>query len=401
MNRAAGALTVAGSCLAIAGAAHAAVNLARLRRPRAPQEPGQDAAERVDVLIPARNEAHRIAATISSVLAQRSVPGMRVHVLDDGSSDATAQVVADTAAGDPRLTLHRGTQEPPPGWLGKPYACQRLAAASDAGIMVFLDADVVLRPDAVAAVLEQLRSEGADFASPWPQQLASGVLGRLVQPMQQWSWATTLPLDRLARSPRPSLAAANGQFLVIRRTAYDAIGGHRAVADCVLEDIELARAMKRAGRRTALWNGNGLASCRMYDSAADLRAGYRKSLWAAFGPNSAPLSLRAAAALGAWTGLALAYLVPPAAMLVGPGPALRAVGAAGTAAGMLNRALVAGATGSPVWPDSLAHPASVVVFIAMSADSLLAHARGATQWKGRSVAVHRTPGRAAYPGDHG
>lgn len=388
MSRAWQFLAATGTCLAAAGAAHAAVNLRRLRRPAPPQQPVR---QRIDVLIPARNESHRIAATITSVLAQRDVPGLRVHVLDDASSDGTAEVVARAADGDPRLVLHRRTDDPPPGWLGKPFACQRLAAAADAELLVFLDADVVLAPQAIAAAAAELQASEADFASPWPRQLAVGRLARIVQPMQQWSWATTLPLGLLERSPRPSLSAANGQFLIVRREAYDVVGGHRAVADCVLEDIELARAMKRAGRRTALWNGSDLACCRMYDNADELRAGYRKSLWAAFGPSGAPLALRATAAGGAWSVLGLAYLVPPAALLFGPDRTVRAIGAAGTAAAVVNRALIARATGSQVWPDSLAHPVSVAAFIGLSADSLLAHARGSTRWKGRPVAAEAPP----------
>lgn len=388
MSRAWHLLVAAGSGLAVAGAAHAAVNLRKLRRPEPPAAPIRHP---VDVLIPARDEAHRIAGTIESVLAQRDVPDLRVHVLDDASSDGTAEVVLRTAAADPRLVLHRATEHPPPGWLGKPFACQRLADASDAEVMVFLDADVVLAPDAVAAAVAALHATGTDFASPWPRQLSCGALARVVQPMQQWSWATTLPLGLVQTSPRPSLSAANGQFLVIRREAYHSVGGHRAVAGCVLEDIELARAMKRGGRRTALWNGSGLASCRMYDSAAELRAGYRKSLWAAFGGGGT----RTVAAVGAWTLLGLAYLIPPAAALLGPSGTVRAIGAIGTAAATLNRAMVARATGSPVWPDSLAHPVSVAAFIAMSADSLIAHARGTTEWKGRPVHA------PAYPGRHG
>lgn len=394
MTRAWRLLAATGTFLATAGAIHAAANLRHLRRPVAQHQPIQ---QRIDVLIPARDEAHRIAATIESVLAQRDVPALSVHVLDDASGDGTAEVVQRTAGGDPRLLLHRRTEEPPPGWLGKPFACQRLADGADAEILVFLDADVVLAPHALAAAVTALQATGADFASPWPRQLTTGGLARIVQPMQQWSWATTLPLRRLQQSPRPSLSAANGQFLVIRRAAYDAVGGHRAVADRVLEDIALAREMKRAGYRTALWNGSDVAFCRMYDNAAELRAGYRKSLWAAFGPVDAPLPLRGVAAAGAWGALALAYLVPPAALLLGPGSRVRAVAAIGTAAAVLNRALVARATGSPVWPDALAHPASVAAFIALSADSLIAHTRGGTSWKGRPVASVRP----AYPGEHG
>ncbi len=209
----------------------------------------------------------------------------------------------------------------------------------------------------------------------------------MFQPLQQWSWATALPLRAALQSPRPSLAAANGQFLVVDRQAYQGIGGHAAVADCVLEDIELARAMKRAGHRAGLWDGSALAACRMYDTPAQLLAGYRKSLWAAFGPRGAPLAVRAAAASAAWAVLAASAVVPALAIAIGPDRRTRLIGLLGYAAGVCNRALVARRTGSPVWPDSAAHPASVMALILLSADSLVAHAAGRTFWKGRPVAA--------------
>lgn len=398
MSRAWRLLTAAGTALAVAGAVHAALNLRHLARPMAA---GGAVCDPVSVLIPARDESARIAATVASVLAQRNVPRLQVAVLDDGSTDGTARAAAGAAAGDPRLQVDISSGDPPPGWLGKPYACQRLADSATGSVLVFLDADVVLAPDAISAAVQMLGETGADFASPWPRQVASGALGRLVQPLQQWSWATTLPLRLASASARPTLAAANGQFLVIAREAYHRAGGHAAVADCVLEDIELARAAKRAGLTTALWDGSALARCRMYDSAADLRAGYRKSLWAAFGPRGAPLAVRAAAAAAAWSVLCLAYVAPAAAMLAGPDPTTRALGAAGYAAGVASRALVARRTGSPVWPDSLAHPLSVAVLLGLTVDSFVARAAGRTRWKGRDLGGgHRSRDRAAaapYP----
>lgn len=377
-------LTLTGTALALLGLAHAAHNLRTLRSPEPPVGPID---EPVAVLIPARDEEQRVAATVTAALAQRQVPDLQVIVLDDDSCDDTAGAAERAGAGDDRLQVIRAEGGPPKGWLGKPYACQRLAEATAADLLVFVDADVILAPDAVAAAVAALRADDASFGSPWPRQVAVGPMQRLVQPLQQWSWATTLPLRALTGSPRPSLAAANGQFLVIDRPAYQAINGHAAVADCVLEDIELARAVKRAGLRTALWDGSALATCRMYDSDTELLAGYRKSLWSAFGPRGAPLPVRATAAAAAWTALTLTGVVPPLAALLGPDRGTRLLGAIGYAAAVANRALVAHRTASPVWPDSLAHPLSVAALIALSADSLIAHAGGRTRWKGRSVAT--------------
>ena len=149
---------------------------------------------------------------------------------------------------------------------------------------MFVDADVVLAPHAVAAAVAVLRGAGLDLLSPWPRQLADGAAARLVQPLLQWSWMVSLPLRRAERSPHPSLCAANGQFLVADAAALARAGGFGGVGAEVLDDLALARAVKRAGGRVGVADGTEIAACRMYDGWADLRAGYRKSLWAAFGP---------------------------------------------------------------------------------------------------------------------
>ncbi len=148
-------------------------------------------------------------------------------------------------------------------------------------MLVFVDADVVLAPLAVAAAVDMM----AEYAAicPYPKQLADTATERLVQPLLQWSWLTFLPLAAAERSSRPSLCAANGQFLVITREAYDEVGGHAAVRNSVLEDLDLFRALKRADLRGLIADGTSLATCRMYQDWSQLRDGYAKSLWSAFG----------------------------------------------------------------------------------------------------------------------
>lgn len=356
-----------GSALAVAGTAHLLVNLRRLRVP--PADPPA-VAEPVSVLVPARDEAHRIAPTVRALLAQTGVGDLEVLVLDDGSTDGTAQVVRAAAAGDRRLRVLTGTP-PPPGWLGKPHACAQLAAAAR-GLPVFVDADVALAPHAIAAAVAVLRGGRLDLLSPWPRQLADGPGPRLVQPLQVWSWLTTLPLRRAERPARPSMTAANGQFLLVDAAALHRAGGFVAVRGAVLDDIGLARAVKRAGGRVGVADGSGIAACRMYAGWADLEAGYGKSLWSAFGPAPA-----AAAVAGL---LALAYLVPPLAALRGS-----RAGCVGYAAAVVGRAVAAGGGRARVWPDALAHPASVATLLGLLARSWSGHRRGTLTWKGRTV----------------
>lgn len=364
--RAAGAI---GTAVAVALTVHTAVNLRRLRR--LPDDPRQ-VAERVSVLVPARNEAHRIAGTIRSLTAQTRLVDLEIVVLDDGSDDGTADVVRREAAGDPRLRVREG-RALPAGWLGKPHACHQLAEQATGSVLCFVDADVELDPTALAAAVSLLRDARLDAVSPYPRQLADGFGPRLVQPLIEWSWLTMLPLGIAERSPRPSLAAATGQFFVIDRGAYERAGGHRAVAREVLDDVALLRAVKRSAGRGVAVDGSSHAVCRMYDSWGELYDGYTKSLWSAFGSR-----VGSAAVVGT---LCLAYVVPAAsAVIVGS-----RVGLLGYAAGVTGRLMVARTTHQPMLPDVLAHPLSIATFSGLTVASWHRRRQGALQWKGRPV----------------
>ena len=363
-------LTGVGTTLALAGALHAAWNARRLRVP--PSDP-PEVAEPVAVLLPVRDEAQRVEPCLRSLLAQTGVRDLRVLVLDDGSTDGTVGVVRRVAGDDPRVRLLLGAQLPA-GWWGKPWACQQLAdaAGADVTVLVFVDADVVLAPAAAAASVALLRWSGLDLVSPYPRQEAVTVAERVVQPLLSWSWLTMVPLRVAERSPRESLAVANGQLVVVDAAAYRRAGGHAAVRQRMLEDVALLRAVKRTGGRGGVVDGTGLATCRMYDGWAELRDGYTKSLWSAFGSPAG-----AAAVVGV---LGLSYVLPPLAALRGS-----RVGLVGYAAGVAGRAVAARRTGSRVWPDSLAHPASVATFGWLVAESVRRRRAGRLVVRGRRL----------------
>ena len=362
--------------------AHTAVNARRLRRPGGGPPPTLEAG--VAVLLPLRDEAHRVRPALAALLAQRAVPRLRILVLDDGSTDATADVVREIAGDDPRVEILAGAPLPS-GWLGKSHACHQLAAAAKADtdapaadVLVFLDADVVLAPGAIASSVRLL--DGFDLVTPYPRIVTPGAGQRLVQPLLQWSWLTFLPLRAMERSRRPSLAAAGGQFLVVRRDAYDRAGGHAAVRRSVLEDIELARAVKRAGGRIALADGSGIATCQMYGTWRGLVDGYTKSLWASLGPPWAAASVVLA--------LLLLYAVP--VLTIPIGLAVGAFGWVGPAAvsyvlSVAGRVTTGRATGGRTWPDALGHPLSIALFAWLVALSYARRRRGELTWKGRRV----------------
>jgi cellulose synthase/poly-beta-1,6-N-acetylglucosamine synthase-like glycosyltransferase len=334
---------------------HSAVNARLLRTPQP-----RPLDRWTSVLLPVRDEAHRVEACLRSLLAQDDAGRMEVVVLDDGSTDGTADVVRRVAGGDPRVVLLAGASLPE-GWLGKPHACQQLADAADPAseVLVFVDADVVLAPEAVAATVAAL--DGLDLVCPYPRQEAHGA-ARLVQPLLQWSWLTFLPLRLAERSARPSLSAANGQLLAVTRAAYDRAGGHAAVRADVVEDVALLRAVKRSGGHGGVVDGTRLATTRMYDDWPALVEGYAKSLHTV--PAAVPVLL------------SLLYLVP----VLGRSRSARLA----LLAGVAGRAVTARRTGGRVG-DSVAHPVSVAVLVGLWVRSRVAHHRGSATWKGRRL----------------
>lgn len=365
------ALTWATTGLSLALTAHTLVNLRLLRTPAPnPQPP----AEQISVLLPLRDEAHRVEPALRALIAALDYcrNDITLILLDDESTDGTSDVVRRVAGGDQRFTLVDGSPRPP-GWLGKPWACEQLAAAASAStVLVFVDADVVVEPQAIAACVAQLRDCGLSMVSPYPRQVAISPAERLVQPLLQWSWLTTLPLRLAERSRRPSLTAANGQLLAVDAATYRRAGGHAAVRGEVLDDLALMRAIKSVGGTGGVTDGTHLATCRMYDGWTSLREGYTKSLWSAFGSP--------AGAVGAIGTLSLVYGWPMCAALAGS-----PVGAIGYAAGVAGRAAVARRTGGRVWPDSLAHPVSIALLGWLTAQSWRGRRSRTLTWKGRQL----------------
>jgi hypothetical protein len=353
------------AAVATALSVHAWLNARLLRRPPLPAPVSRF---KVSVLLPVRDEEEHVIPCLEAVLAQRQVPLLEVLVLDDGSRDRTRELVE--AIDDPRLRLLTGTGEPPRGWLGKPYACQQLADAATGDVLVFLDADVTLASAGLAATVAML--EHLDLVSPYPRQQAVSLLERLVQPLLQWTWLTFLPLRLAETSPRPILAAANGQLIAVRREAYERAGGHAAARGEVIEDVALLRAVKRSGGKGTVVDGTAVATCRMYDGGRALADGYGKSLWSAFGSPAGAATVMAT--------LGVLYLAPPVAALRGS-----RAGIAGYAAGVAGRAVTARRTGGRVWPDAFLHPFSILALIGLTGRSLLGHRRGSLTWKGRPL----------------
>lgn len=228
------------------------------------------------VLIPARNEEANISEALRSVLASEGID-FEVIVLDDGSTDRTAEIVREFAGRDPRVRLE--TSLPlPPGWCGKNHACHHLASLARHPLLVFMDADVrVTRPDALARLAHFVDTSRAALASGVPLEETLTLMERLVIPLIHFVLLGFLPVGRMRKSTDPRFAAACGQILAVRRDAYEGTGGHAAVADHIHDAVALARNFRAHGFRTDLFDATDTFRCRMYRSNAEVWHGFAKN----------------------------------------------------------------------------------------------------------------------------
>jgi chlorobactene glucosyltransferase len=231
----------------------------------------------VSVIIPARNEAETIGTVVRSVLASTYQP-LELIVVDDRSTDATAAIVERLAAGDSRLKLLRGAPLAS-GWYGKPWACEQGARAATADLLLFTDADTRHESELLGRAVAALERQGADLVTVAPHQRCVTFWERLIMP-QVW---TLLGLRyhpaRVNRARRARDVIANGQFILTTREAYESIGTHAAVRHEVAEDLALAQAYFRQGRRIHFAFAERLMETRMYRSLPQLIEGWSKNIY--------------------------------------------------------------------------------------------------------------------------
>jgi hypothetical protein len=234
----------------------------------------------LSVLIPARNEEANIAACIEAVLLSRGVD-LEIIVLDDGSTDRTAEIVQAIAEEDLRIRLE--TADPlPDGWNGKQHACWQLAAKSDLDVFCFLDADVRVGPEAFYRTLTELNFQDAkhtelSLVSGFPAQTTRTVFEWLLLPLIHFILLGFLPLIRQRLSLSPGFAAGCGQFMMVRREAYFATEGHSAIRATMHDGILLPRLFRQNGFYTSVFDLSQDASCRMYRGTVELWRGLTKN----------------------------------------------------------------------------------------------------------------------------
>jgi chlorobactene glucosyltransferase len=339
-------------------------------------EPGEPS-QRISVLIPARDEATKIASCVRSWVAQ-DYPDFEVLVYDDDSADGTGALAA--AAGGDAVRVVRGGHLPR-GWRGKPWSCHRLRAEAGGAVLVFADADVTAAPNTLAATSAALAAARCDLLSALPRHTARPGLLRGLVGIQNWAILAGVPMWMAAVKRRRTFAAVNGQYLVMRAAVYDVSGGFAAVRASVAEDADLGRLLASRGRAVLLADASSFLQCEPYGSLRDAWQGNVRNLVPVFFGSAGLL-------LGAMAVLATLYLAPVGllaanALFALPRSLFLWLPLAEIALALLGRWLadeqfgVAGLA-------TLLHPFAIAGLCAMSVGSVLQHrVRRCVVWRGR------------------
>jgi chlorobactene glucosyltransferase len=264
----------------------------------APPEP----AELISVIVPARDEARNIRRCVQALLAQ-TYPNYEIIVVDDRSSDETPAILAALQQENPgRLQVVSGG-DLPPGWAGKPHALHLGVQQARGEWLCFVDADTFAGTELLAAAFISAQTQQADLFTLLTDQELGSFWEKVILPLVFTALSFGFPAEQVNDPDRPE-AIANGQFILIRRSVYAAVGGHAAVRDRIAEDKALAEQVKRGGYRLIVADGRRVASTRMYTRFAEIWEGWTKNIF---------LGMRDRLGLllfGAFVGLAAALLLP-------------------------------------------------------------------------------------------
>ena len=338
----------------------------------------------IAVIVPVRDELRNVAPCVQSLLNQRYAAGqLSVIVVDDDSSDGTAELVERMTARDPRLRLVR-TPALPPGWKGKTHACWIGARSLPPGVewICFIDADMRGEPQLMATAIDAALAAGLDLLSLAPRHELHSIAERLIIPSGLFLLGFSQDLAKIQK-PEGTEVVATGQFMLMRREAYEEVGGHAAVCTAICEDVELARLLKRRGRRVLLQDGSAFLTTRMYTGWRTLWPGIAKNLTHVFGGPTRTVILVTVAVAMAWS-----TVLVPAADLIGCSNGVHGACIALVPAVLGSAAIfalhIAGAAHFqiPSW-YGLLFPVSYTAAAIIALDSVRWRLTGRVRWKGR------------------
>jgi len=331
----------------------------------------------VSVLIPARDEQNGIAASVNAALQNQGV-SLEVLVLDDHSTDATAQIVQQIAETDSRVRYLAG-DELPEGWNGKQFGCKQLAEAAEYPLLVFIDADVRLKPDALRQLANCYAETGVGLLSVFPHQETGTILEKWIIPLMHFVLLGFCPLERMRKDSSPALAAGCGQLFMTEQQAYQTAGTHAAIRGSRHDGVKLPRAYRAAGLMSDVYDGCELADCRMYHSATEVVRGVLKN---------ATEGLAAPKLIFPFTILLLGGSVLPGILLmlglVQGNVVVAGVAGVAVLVGHLPRMLAAGRLRQS-WLGVICHAPATLLFVVLQWVAFLNHMTGRqVAWRGRT-----------------
>jgi glycosyltransferase involved in cell wall biosynthesis len=329
---------------------------------------------RITAIVPARNEEASIESCVKSLARQAEIT--EIFVVDDQSTDRTAEIVRGLIAQIPNLRLLEAGAIPS-GWLGKNHAVWEGAQRATGGWLLFTDADAELLDGATARALQIVEEAGAALVSFSPEQVMETWYEKSLIPFVYCRLSKYFSYDAV-NNANSDVAAANGQFLMMRRDAYQAVGGHESVAAEVLEDVALAKRAKAAGYRISFGSGAGVVRVRMYRSFRAMWEGWKKNLYLLIGGTPSAVR-RELFSVVPWIPFVLLVLGlrAPIAFIAGLGLLVaRQAVFAGTL--LRNQFRV---------NYILYYIPAVLLYAGVLWASYRAHVRGVVEWKGRRVSV--------------
>ena len=330
----------------------------------------------VSILIPARNEERNIENCIISFLKQ-DYPNFEIIILDDQSSDNTAGIIKRLAADYPKVRFVEG-KPLPAEWIGKNWACHQLSEMAKGEIYIFSDADNRYAENAVTLTIARMQRYNLDMLSAFPQQFTRTFIEKLVVPVVDMFIYSSLVLWLVYHSRFSSLAAANGQWIAFQAESYKKLGGHAAVRQKIVEDVEMSRLAKRKGMKIMTCAGTQIITCRMYQSANEVWQGYSKNLFGLLSARKIPF-------FGIIFGFLLIFISPYFLLFskVFFPLALFAV-----IQNILLRAILALGFKHPLFTSTLFHPFSIILIIIIALDSFYRSTLGTHRWKDRTIKLN-------------